>query len=204
MSDAPHEVELKLRIPAAAAAKVLQHPAVADLKRARARTTKLWSVYFDTPDRRLADAGVALRLRQSGRDWLQTVKGPATAGSAGGLNERVECEWRVARSPKRPPLDLHRLATTPYRRAIEKATRHAALAPLFVTRFERTTIPLRFADRTTAQLCLDRGVVHAGERSGPGVAREPIVEIELELESGDATRLFDLALKLSDDLPIAV
>jgi triphosphatase len=204
LSDAPHEVELKLRITAAAAAKVLQHPAVADLKRARARTTKLRSVYFDTPDRRLAGAGVALRLRQSGRDWLQTVKGPATGGSAGGLNERVECEWRLARSPKRPPLDLHKLATTPYRRAIEKATRHAALAPVFVTRVERTTVPLRFADQTTAQLSLDRGVVHAGERSGPGVAREPIVEIELELESGDATRLFDLALELSDDLPIAV
>jgi triphosphatase len=204
LSDARHEVELKLRIPAAAAAKVLQHPAVADVKRARARTTKLKSVYFDTPDRRLAGAGVALRLRQSGRDWLQTVKGPATDGSAAGLNERVECEWRLARSAKRPPLDLHKLATTPYRRAIEKATRHAVLAPVFVTRVERTTVPLRFADETTAQLSLDRGVVHAGERSGPGVAREPFIEIELELESGDATRLFDLALELSDDLPIAV
>ncbi len=100
MSDAPHEVELKLRIPAAAADRVLRHPAVADLKRARARTTKLKSVYFDTPDRRLAGAGVALRLRQAGRDWLQTVKGPATDGSAAGLNERVECEWRLARSPQ--------------------------------------------------------------------------------------------------------
>jgi inorganic triphosphatase YgiF len=202
--DAAHEVELKLRIPAAAATKVLRHPAVADLKSARARTTKLKSVYFDTPDRRLASAGVALRLRQAGRDWLQTVKGPGTGGSAGGLNERVECEWRIARSPQRPPLDFHKLSTTPYRRAIEKATRHAALAPVFVTRVERTTIPLRFADETTAQLCLDRGVVHAGERAGPGVAREPIVEIELELQSGDATRLFDLALALADDLPISV
>ncbi len=204
MSEAAHEVELKLRISTAAAGEVLRHPAVADCKSGRARTTKLTSVYFDTPDRRLASAGVALRLRQAGRYWLQTVKGPATTVSAAGLSERVECEWRVARSLERPPLDLAKLANTPYGRAIKKATRDAALAPVFVTRFNRTSVPLRFADDTTAQLCLDRGVVHAGERAGPGVARAPIVEIELELASGNAIRLFDLALALSADLPIAV
>ena len=204
MSDRPHEIELKLRIPAAAAERVLRHPAVLGSKRARARTTRLSSVYFDTPDRRLAGAGVALRLRQAGRDWLQTVKGPATAGSGGGLNERIECEWRLSRASRRPRLDLQGLSSTPFARTLEKATRHAPLAPLFVTRVERTTLPLRFADGTTALLCLDRGVVHAGERAGRGVAREPIVEVELELQSGDATRLFDLALALCDDLPIAV
>lgn len=183
---------------------MLQHPAVVVLKHARTRTKSLKSVYFDTPDRQLEGAGVALRLRQAGREWLQTVKGPALPGSGGGLNDRIECEWRIARTPRRPPLDLRKLATTPYRRAIAKATRHAELAPVFVTRFERTTVPLRFADRTTAQLCLDLGHVHAGARSGAGVAREPIVEIELELQSGDPTRLFDLALALADDLPIAV
>lgn len=204
MSGAAHEIELKLRLPAGAAAELLRHPALAALQRAPARRAMLRSVYFDTPDRQLARAGVAVRLRKSGRDWLQTVKGPATAESAGGLAQRVECEWRLSRTAGRPPLDLAKLANTPYRRTIEEATRHATLVPLFGTDFARTTIALGFSDSTTAQLCLDQGAVHAGERVAGGAASDSISELELELGTGNPARLFELAATLSADLAIAV
>ena len=204
MPDAPREVELKLRIDAGAVAQLMRHPALAEVKQARARRAQLKSVYFDTPDGRLAGEGVALRVRRAGARWLQAIKGPASASSGGGLSERVECEWALARSERRPPLDIDKLASTPYHRMIEKAMRRAPLAPVFVTEFERMTIPLRFADRTTATLCLDRGFVQAGERPTRRSPREPIHEIELELASGNAARLFDLALTLSRDLPIAL
>ncbi len=203
-SGVPHEVELKLRVSPAAAALVPGHPALASLKRGRVRQTRLRSIYFDTQDRSLARAGVAVRLRKSGRTWLQTVKGSATQASGGGLADRVETEWRLRTSASRPPLDFARLAQTPFRRIIEQATRHAALVPLFETDIARSTIALEFADSTTAQLCLDRGVVRAMDRTGPGAGREPISEIELELVSGNAARLFELAAALSADLAISV
>jgi len=128
-----HEVELKLRASPAAAASLAHHPAVARLKRGRVRRSRLRSVYFVTPDQRLADAGVSVRLRKSGRLWLQAVKGQATAASGGGLARRVEVEWRLGDSSVRPPLDLVGLAKTPYWRDIERATRDARLIPLFET-----------------------------------------------------------------------
>ncbi|MCA3861299.1 MAG: CYTH domain-containing protein, partial [Burkholderia sp.] len=56
------ETELKFRIPAAALAGVRRAVATASAQR-----TPLAAVYFDTADRRLAAAGLALRLRREGR-----------------------------------------------------------------------------------------------------------------------------------------
>ena len=113
MPDAPHEVELKLRIDADAVAQLMRHPALAEVKQARARRAQLRSVYFDTPDGRLAGEGVALRVRKAGPRWLQAIKGPASDASGGGLSERVECEWALAPSERRPPLDIGKLALPP-------------------------------------------------------------------------------------------
>ena len=42
---------------------------------------------------------------------------------------------------------------------IAKATKRRRLDPRFKTDFERRSIPLRFADGTLAELCLDRGEI---------------------------------------------
>src|SRR5690606_6481450 len=63
------ERELKLHVPAAnrnALENELRHAGAADLA-LRAR-------YFDTPGRNLARAGIALRLRLEGDEWVQTAK----------------------------------------------------------------------------------------------------------------------------------
>ena len=192
----PTETELKLRIAPEAAPALARHPAVKALKRARARTARVQSTYFDTQDDMLAAAGVALRLRREGRRWVQTVKGPASAASAGGMSARTEFEWPVSG----PRLDPLRFATTPFRRALGKAEQRG-LVPRFTTDISRTTIPLTFPDSTMALLCVDTGEVRTDD--GLPVVRAPLCEIELELEAGDAARLFELAHTLAADVPLA-
>jgi len=82
------EIELKLLLDPAQLARVARHPALRALRRGRTRTRKLHNVYYDTPRRDLLKAGAALRLRQDGTRWLQTLK--TGGGAAGGLHSRNE------------------------------------------------------------------------------------------------------------------
>ena len=89
------ELELKLKLPRAAIASLLRHPALAACKRGRARRRRLVSTYFDTGDLRLAAAGIGLRLRRDGRKWIQTVKGPQDARSGGAGVPPVSPRYRA-------------------------------------------------------------------------------------------------------------
>jgi len=192
----PVETELKLAVTPEAAARLARHPLLKALRRGPSRKSRLASTYYDTEALDLSKNGVALRLRRDGRKWLQTVKGPAGKDSAGGLTARPEFEWPVTG----PRLDPLRFATTPFRRTLGKAEKRG-LGAQFTTAITRTTIPLVFADSTLASLCIDTGEVHAdvnGQR-----LRTPIEEIELELEAGDPTRLYELAYALAADVPLA-
>jgi len=184
------EIELKLTAPADAIAAVRAHPAVSAAKRGPMRTTHMVSTYYDTPQRELEAAGVALRVRKAGRHWLQTVKGDGAA--AAGLHRRAEYEWRL----DAPRVDTAKLAATPWRKLFAQ---HAGRwRPLFATAFRRSAQPLAFPDGTRATLCLDVGEIRAGRR------QVPLTEIELELGEGDPARLFELASALVTDLPARV
>jgi len=193
------ELEIKLRLPRKAAADVIRHPAVTELKAGRARRRRLVSTYFDTPNLRLAKSGVGLRIRRDGRQWIPTVKGPPEPESGGGLAARPEYEWAIGRSSKMPSIDTTRLATTPWQRVLLKAARRG-LAPVFVTDFARTEIPLKLAERTTAILAVDVGTIRAVNST----RHADICEIELELGSGRIERVFELAHALATDFPLSL
>ena len=184
------EVELKLTASAELLPAVRAHPAVAAVARGRAKTTRMVSTYYDTPDRALAAAGVALRLRHAGSRWLQTVKGDGSA--AAGLHRRAEFEWPLAA----PRLDPEKLARTPWHKLF--ARNRGAYRRIFATDVRRSEQPLAFADGTRATLCVDVGEIRAGRQ------RAPISEIEVELDAGDPSRLFELASALAMDLPLRV
>ena len=191
---APVETELKLRIDPDALPRLARHPALMAIKRGRARTAQLISTYYDTPDRRLARAGVALRVRRDGKRYVQTVKGPARDASGGGLAARSEFEWPVRANR----IDLAPLAKTPWRRLFAKARRKSGFMPVFTTDIRRTTIPVAFADSTLALACIDAGEIRTGKR------RAPLCELEIELEAGAAARLFELAQALAADVPLTI
>ena len=77
------EVELKLSIPPDRLARVMRSPQLRPPGARRAVTRALRNVYYDTPRLTLREQGIMLRVRESGRRYLQTVK--STAGSAAGL-----------------------------------------------------------------------------------------------------------------------
>jgi triphosphatase len=184
------EVELKLTIDPAALARVREHPALAAVLHGRARISNNVSTYYDTRSEELRKAGVALRMRRSGRRWLQTVKG--AGDTIGALHRRSEYEWAMPSSR----IDARKLSTTPWRGVFEATA--GRLRPVFVTRVRRTAQPLAFADGTLATLCLDAGEIRAGRK------RAPLTEIEIELVQGEPHQLHELALALAADLPVAM
>lgn len=196
----PVEIELKLGLPAEAVPRVLRHAAVLAAKRGRAQRERLVATYFDTPDLALARQRLALRIRREGTRWIQTIKGPPPPGGPGAPG-RTEIECPLATGTRRPPLSRQALLDTPWRAQLERLLDDGALQPAFTTDYERTTVPLAFDDGTLAVLCVDVGEVRAGPR-GSGGRRAPICEVEIELESGDPRRLFDLAVALAGDLPL--
>ena len=186
----PQEIELKLAADPATLASLPQHPVLGPLLNGSPRRAKLLSRYYDTAAAELHEAGVALRLRRDGRQWLQTVKGPGSA--VAGMHQRAEYEWKIAH----PRLDFPKLATTPWHKTFVAV--NGRLKSLFSTDILRISHPLAFADGTRATLCLDRGFIVAKGR------RSPICELEIELIDGDAQRLRELGLQLTTDLPLAV
>ena len=184
------EVELKLAIDRASLAKVRKHPAIAAVLSGRARNSRDVSTYYDTAAGELRQAGIALRMRRSGRRWLQTVKGAGER--VGALDRRPEYEWSMRTSR----IDAGKLSTTPWRGVFEATA--GRLRPVFVTDVDRTTQPLAFADGTRAVLCLDAGEIRAGRR------RAPLTEIEIEMVEGEPRQLHELALSLVADLPVSI
>ena len=180
------ETELKLLLPPQELRRLRRDPRIKALQQGRAVTRRVHSVYYDTPEHALRHAGLGLRLRADGGRWLQTLKTEGQA--AAGLHVREEWEWPLAGEA----LDFALLATTPQAKAFRSPALRAALRPVFVTEFERTSVHLAFADGSAAELCLDSGVIRSGRRS------RAISEAEIELACGSPARLYELALELSE------
>ena len=195
----PVETELRLALEPTAFRALRAHPALKAVAAGRARRARIVTTYHDTADRRLREAGVALRVRRDGDRWEMSVKA-ADRGDAPGMAARPEIAW----SSDGPAVDPMRLMTTPWRATFAKALRKGTLAPVFVTDLMRTSLPLRFPDGTTATLAIDHGTVARADAASLRASGAPIAEIELELGRGDARRLLELAHRLSADLPLAI
>jgi triphosphatase len=179
------EIELKFQIPAARRQAVQRAVATA-----QAQTTRLQAVYAETTDRRLAGAGLALRLRKEGRVWVQTLK-----GRGDDLMSRLEHEVRLPGQSGVPTLHPQRHAGTPAGEALFNTLREpggelAPLLPLYRTDIKRLHRRLR-SGGALIEIAYDSGHIIAGE---PGAERRVEVdEIEFELVSGPASALVALA-----------
>jgi len=88
------EVELKLQVPPSAIDEVARLPWLSEVTSGPAQREKLVTVYFDTAKSKLRHHGLALRVRHSGTNRLQTIK--AVQKGARGAFGRDEWEERIA------------------------------------------------------------------------------------------------------------
>lgn len=146
----------------------------------------LHATYYDTGDHALRAAGYSLRLRLEDGRRVQTIKG---AGPAAGLFDRSE--WEHGIDGDSPVLDP---ATDPLHAAVGPALLDG-IGPVFQTLVTREKSIVRRKD-ARIEVAIDSGELIAG------AGRETLCELELELLSGDAHRLFAVARQLDAVAPL--
>ena len=180
-----HEVELKFDVEPGGVALIRAAPVLAA---AASEEQAHDTIYFDTRDGALRRAGFSLRVRRSGKRYVQTVK--RKRGSAAGLFVRQEWEADVA------GFGLDRKALkSPALRKLLKRIEPRALKPLIRSRFRRTSWLIAFRS-SRIEVVLDEGIVAGGK------AETPLCELELELMEGKPRALFELAEEIGRAVPL--
>jgi CHAD domain-containing protein len=186
----PVEVELKFRVvDLAAAERYLVAESIGPfVAGAGARATQLEDRYVDTATGALTQAGFAVRLRQSGRGTVVSVKSLARTNGAGGSVRREELEGPADRTAG--PLEW---PASDARSLVLELAGDAPLVELVTIRQLRRKRILRDAD-TRVELSLDEVDVVVRSRV---VSR--FVELEAELVKGDEARLAEIAAVFAAD-----
>lgn len=180
------EVELKLYCSPEEIARVETHPLItAGIEIGPAK--RLENSYYDTPDLALFQEKIALRLRSTPTEQLQTIK--CAAKSVAGLSARPEWE-----TPYLGDFDFSAIDAPRIRAFLEE--RQSTLVPVFTTSFKRRTWRINISKKIAILVMVDTGHVASGERS------LPISEVELELAQGKSEDLVDFAAALATDLPL--
>ena len=186
------ETEIKLRASRETLLALRDHPLLKKRNKSGWSRHELFNQYYDTADRALARARVALRLRRDGEQYIQTLK--SRGQSVAGLSERNEWDWYL----DKPKLDLKKLGDDCWPASLAGLDKKR-LKPIFSTDFVREKAEIawgRGKARVVIEAALDLGQVKAGKQS------EPLCELELELRQGEPEALLELAAELAADLPL--
>ena len=179
------EIELKLQVPAAQRAAV--EAAVAG--RTPAPRVRLQAAYHDTAERTLALAGLALRLRREGRQWVQTLKGAGDDGLT-----RAEHNVPRGAGTAVPAIDprLHAGTNVGDRLlALLGANTGSPLQTLYRTDIHRRTraqlVRSPGRPQSRVELAFDAGRIEAG------AASIEVCELEIELLDGTPVAVIETA-----------
>lgn len=142
----------------------------------------LVSTYFDTVDRKLADAKVRLRVRTGGERFEQTLK----RARDGGVPAATRIEYSCRTACGEPELSAFPDSA---RRIIKRLADGQKLVPIARTRVARDARTIRYR-RATIEAAFDQGVIEAQDKSNE------ICELELELKQGNLRDLLGLARRL--------
>ncbi|WP_455811482.1 CYTH domain-containing protein [Pseudomonas graminis] len=144
----------------------------------------LTNIYFETADSQLRRWDMGLRIRGFGDRYEMTLK---TAGQTiGGLHQRPE--YNVALD--KPELDIQQLPADVWPAGTDIAALQPQLNALFSTHFVREKWVVTYL-QSEIEVAYDCGDVTADDR------REPLMEVELELKSGQRDDLLAFAAELA-------
>ncbi|SNB56428.1 Inorganic triphosphatase YgiF, contains CYTH and CHAD domains [Arboricoccus pini] len=195
LPEPPLEVELKLRSTEAGMASLATCELLTRHSRTPLKRGKLKSIYFDTPDFRLAQQGLALRIRKDGRRLIQTVKGEAITSSIA----KDRPEWEVDLKEARPDLKAFGDGTLLDRVGVVLPEE---LEALFESVVERSRTLLDWTDQAgrgaVIEVAFDNGSIVGKGR------RQVFSELELELKEGSSQALYELADALRGVAPLAI
>lgn len=188
------EIELRLAARPADLARVARAEIVRRLARGRAATTRIKSLYYDTPELALSKSGISLRVRKDGHAYIQTVKGADQDGLA---NARGEWE-----SPLPTPApDLRFISDPKMRERVIALTDDAPVEAKIETEIRRTTRRLTTEEGDEIELAVDRGEIRT---LANGHESLPVFEVELELKHGSAAALYDIARGMAEETALTV
>lgn len=194
------EIELKFLVPQARLKGLMRQAKVK-----ASQDIHMAAHYYDTPKQDLAQAGIGLRIRQEGENWVQTIKAGGD-GIAARLehnalldNERVQA--MLDADTLMPDLSIYKdtsiapaLADFTLKKLAKKLTRQ------YVTDVQRTTRLLeddsnatdRGQSNSSIEVAYDYGeIIHGNDNT----QRQAIQEIEFELVTGELAFLFTTAKK---------
>ncbi|WP_262049172.1 CYTH and CHAD domain-containing protein [Bradyrhizobium sp. Bra78] len=176
------EIELKLLVDADRMAHFNAAPVIAMNARSKGTRKRLKSVYYDTPERTLRRNGLSLRVRRSGARFVQTVKTDAAD------DPLRRGEWEASVPSLAPDLAL----AMPF--IPEKLRGHLEAQPLEAVFTADIHRHARMIDLPsgTVEIAFDLGELTADDNS------LPVSEIELELKSGSASTIYEIALRLAE------
>ncbi len=180
------EIELKLLVDADRLAGFNNAPVIKTNARNKGARKHLKSAYFDTAKHTLRRNRLSLRVRQTGARFVQTVKTEA------GDDPLRRGEWEAAVPSMTPDVALA-MPFMPEKIRGEIAA--DALEQVFVADIRRHQRMVEMPSGTV-EVAFDQGVLKAGDRS------LPVSEIELELKSGSASAIYELALRLAEHGPV--
>ena len=184
------ELEIKLCGAAPVLSALPQSKLFKKLNLNEGRWERLESIYFDTPDRRLAKVGLSLRRRRGRRGITQAVK----SGSESGVVSRREWERRLSNGATFPAptgnaeIDQMLLDACPDLQPVSRIT------------IDRWKAECEF-QTSRLEISVDLGKA----RGIPGTEDQfegPIGEVEIELLSGDPEGLFEAAQLMLDHAPL--
>ncbi len=183
------EVELKLLAPAGSLGQLREAPAIARYARNAGVNRRLEAVYYDTPDRALYNHGLSLRVRRSGKRYVQTLKRGPLHGQP-----FLRQEWESVVNSTMP--DLTCLPAVEIGAPLDGLAPDT-LEPVFTTKVHRRVQRLELPS-AVIEAAIDEGMIEAGTR------REPLTEIELEVKAGDASAIYDLGTQLLEIAPLRI
>jgi inorganic triphosphatase YgiF len=188
------EIELRFDVGPDDLARLARTPEFAGLTAGHPATCRLSTVYYDTPEMHFAKAGFGLRVRKTGKRYVQTVK----SESAGALAaERGEYESRLPS----PAPDLRFIPDPDVREKLQAIAGGAPVEAVIETDIRRTTRALTTATGDEIELALDRGEIRT-LTNDPTIV--PVSEVELELKRGSPAALYDVARILAHEAHLLV